>query len=188
VHGTPLHRGFEHPASLLHYLMEVKRKKKKAINKVIHRVYSGCRGGEEEASHYTFRDTSSHLPKAASCHSVGSNNHTALCVSSGPETSALTTLQQWTGEVQVVLRPFGASCRQQPALACSKPTRWTLAHASLASGEVTGTALTKFITVSVSAVVSSAGLRFSCRKEIVNSLAFALDKHFRLHFATARNS
>lgn len=41
---------------------------------------------------------------------------------------------------------------------------------------------------SVSAIVSSAGLRFSYRKEIVNPLAFVLDKRFGLHFAMACNS
>lgn len=58
----------------------------------------------------------------------------------------------------------------------------------LASGEVPGSPLAKFITVSVSAIASSAGPTFSGRKEIVNSLAFVLDKHFGLHFATAHNS
>lgn len=41
---------------------------------------------------------------------------------------------------------------------------------------------------SVSATVSSVGLRFSYGKEIVNSLASVLDKRFGLHFAMARNS
>lgn len=188
LYGTPLHGGFEQPASLLHHPMEVKREKKKAINKSYTEYIQGAEE-EEKRYHTTPSETQVHTPpKAVSCQSIHSDNHAAPYISSDAEPCVLTTLQQRSREVQVVPRPFGASCKELPALAYSQTTRCTCIHSSLASGEVPGSPLAKFITVSVSAIASSAGPMFSGRKEIVNSLAFVLDKRFGLHFATAHNS
>lgn len=105
-------------------------------------------GAEEERKthHTTPLETQVHTsPKAPCCQSIHSNTHTAPYISSDSETCVLTTPHQWTHKVQVVLRPFGASGKQEPACVYPKTMRCTCIHLSLAGGEVPGRSPTKSI-------------------------------------------
>lgn len=122
-------------------------------------------------------------PKAASCQSIHSDNHTAF---HQIQKLVLTPIQWRTSEVQVVPRPSTASCKQEPALAIQRQhTAYVFIH--LYRWRSVRLTLIKLIRLHIYHS-SSAAIRFSHRKEIVNSLAFVLDKCFGLQFASARNS
>lgn len=129
-----LHGSFEHPGSLANHPVEVKGKKKNpAINNQADRTVRVQRRRDTplETQVYT-------PPKATSCQSTQSDNHSILCIPSDSETGVLATLHQWTREVQMVLKPFAASYKQEPALAIQRQYT-THFHSLVACGELPGT-------------------------------------------------